>query len=216
VTEHDIPQERDLPAGRLLQLKDELMTQIQNDLDVDRPPSPARLSTRRGRRRLGLVAAAVAAGLALATPLVLGGHDPASANTAVRTDDGGILITIREGKHPKELQQRLNALGVPAVVDFLESGTECDRARSTGWVDQPRGEELFTWADDAPDGESQLVLHPDLLEPGETAVFEFYIDEVGDNVASNVVLSISDAPVGPCTPVPSSAIVDAETGIAGG
>jgi hypothetical protein len=218
VTDLEIPQERDLPAGRLIQLKDELMTQIQQDLDVEVPPASgrARVDSRRGWRRIGLVAAAVAAGLALATPLVLSGHEPASANTAVRTADGGILITIREGKHPKDLQRRLTALGVPAVVDFLESGTECDRARSTGWVNEPRGEDLFTWADDAPDGEAQLILHPDELKPDETAVFQFYIDEVGDDMAANVVLSLTTTPVGPCTLVPSSNIVDAENGVAGG
>jgi hypothetical protein len=214
VTEHYIPQERDLPAGRFTQLKEDLMTQIEHDLEME--PRAAPVVTHRRWRRIGLIAAALAAGFGLATSLVLGGHDSATANTAVRTADGAIIITIREGKHPKDLQRRLTDLGVPAVVDFLESGFACDPARSTGWVQEPRGEALFTWAPTSPDDDPQLVLHPDQLQPGETAVFEFQIDEHPDRIAANVTLRLSTSPVGPCVPVPDASIVDAEGGIAGG
>ncbi|HET6833427.1 MAG TPA: hypothetical protein VFH30_06130 [Acidimicrobiales bacterium] len=214
MTEHYIPQERDLPAGRLTQLKEDLMTQNEHDLEME--PRAAPVVTHRRWRRIGLTAAALAAGFGLATSLVLGGHDSASANTAVRTADGAIIITIREGKHPKDLQRRLTDLGVPAVVDFLESGFACDPARSTGWVQEPPGEALFTWAPTSPDDDPQLVLHPDQLQPGETAVFEFQIDEHQDRIAANVNLRLSTSPVGPCVPVPDASIVDAEGGIAGG
>jgi hypothetical protein len=214
VTEHYIPQERDLPAGRLTQLKEDLMAQIEHDLETE--PRAAPVVTHRRWRRIGLTAAALAAGFGLATSLVLGVHDSASANTAVRTPDGAIIITIREGKHPKDLQQRLTDLGVPAVVDFLESGFGCDPARSTGWVQEPRGEELFSHAPTSADDESGWVLHPDQLQPGETAVFEFQIDEHQDSIAANVNLRLSTSPVGPCVPVPNASIVDAEGGIAGG
>jgi hypothetical protein len=147
---------------------------------------------------------------------VLGGHDCASANTVVRNADGSITITLREAKHPKDLQRRLTDLGVPAVVDFLESGFGCDPARSTGWVQEPRGEGLFTHAPTSADDESSWVLHPDQLRPGETAVFEFQIDEHKDDIAANVSLRLSTSPVGPCVPVPNASIVDAEAGVAGG
>ena len=216
MTDHDIPQERDLPAGRFTQLKEDLMTQIQNDLETDEPAAPG---VAHGRwRRIGLAAAALAAGFGLATPLVVGSHDSASANTAVRNDDGAIVITIREGKHPKELQRRLTDLGVPAVVDFLGSGFGCDPARSTGWVQDPPGEALFTWAPTSPstDDDPQLVLHPDQLQPGETAVFVFQIDEYQDKIAAGVSLRLSTSPVGPCVPVPDGSIVVAEHHISGG
>jgi hypothetical protein len=214
VTEHLIPQERDLPAGRLTKLKEDLMAQIEHDLE--REPQAPPVVTHRRWRRIGLTAAALAAGFGIATSLVVGGHDSASANTAVRTDDGAIVITIREGKDPEDLQRRLNDLGVPAVVDFLESGFGCDRARSTGWVLEPRGEALFTHALNSSGGASGWVLHPDQLQPGETAVFEFQIDEYQDEIASLVTLRLSTSPVGPCVPVPNASIVDAEAGISGG
>ena len=212
MNDHDIPRERDLPAGRLAKLKDDLMAQIEHDLETPSRATP--VATHR-RRRLGLAAAALAVGLGLAAAFVVPGDDTASANTAMRKADGTILITIREGKDPKALQQRLNDLGVRAVVDFLDSGFGCDPARSTGWVEEPRGEELFTWAPESPGG-SQLVLDPDHLRPGETAVFEFQIDESGDEVAANVTLRLSTGEVGPCVPVADDSVVDAERGIAGG
>jgi hypothetical protein len=214
VTERYIPQERDLPPGRFTKLKDDLMTQIQHDLETDERAAP--VVTHRRWRRIGLTAAALAMGFGLATPFVLGGHDSASANTAVRTADGAIIVTIREGKHPKDLQRRLTDLGVPAVVDFLESGFGCDPARSSGWVQEPRGEALFTSVPTSPDNEPQFVLHPDQLHPGETAVFEFQIDEHQDKMASSVGLRLSTSRVGPCVPVPDASIVDAEAGISGG
>ena len=214
MTDHHVPPERDLPAGRLSSMKDVLMSQIEHDLETE--PRVAPVVTHRRWRRVGLAAAALAA-FGLVTSLVIGGGDDrASANTAVRTDDGAILITINEGKNPEDLQRRLNDLGVPAVVDFLESGFGCDPARSTGWVEEPRGEGLFTWAPTAPGDPSQLVLHPDQLRPGETAVFVFQIDEHEGEIAANVTLRLSTAPVGPCVPVPDASIVDAERGIAGG
>jgi hypothetical protein len=217
VTEHDIPQERGLPAGRLVQLKEDLMAQI--DEIEEHPgtaPRAANMVTHRRWRRLGLAAAGLVAALGLATTLVVGGNESASANTAERTDDGAIMITLREGKDPKALQRRLNDLGVPAVVDFLESGFGCDDSRSTGWVQQPRGEALFGHAPTSSDEEAQYVLHPDQLRAGETMVFVFQIDEHGDAIAANVTLRLSTSPVGPCEPVPDASIVDAEAGIAGG
>jgi hypothetical protein len=214
VTEHDIPQERDLPAGRLAKLKDHLMTQIEHDLETT--PGAVPPGTHRRWRQVAVAAAAVAAGFGIATPLVLGGDGTASANTAIRKPDGEVLITIREGKHPEELQRRLVELGVPAVVDFLESGYGCDPARSTGWVDEAPGEGLFTWDGDAPEDAPQLLFNPDELEPGQTAVFEFQIDESGDEVAASVQLRLTTGEVGPCVPVPDDSTVDAEGGIAGG
>jgi len=214
VTDHDIPQERDLPTGRLTELKDELMAHIEQDLDSTPQTTPAVTSGRRWRR-LGLAAAALAV-FGMAASTMVGSNEPASANTAERADDGSIIITLREGKHPKDLERRLNALGVPAVVDFLDSGYGCDEARSTGWVLDPPDEPFFTW-DDTPVGvESQWVLHPDVLQPGETAAIVFQIDEHGDEIAAMASVKVSTTQIGPCVPVPNDSIVDAEAGVAGG
>ncbi len=214
MTEQSIPPERDLPAGRLTELKEELMAHIERD--IERESRAAALADTRRRRRIGLTAAALVAGAVLATSLVVGGPERASANTAVRDAEGAIVITIREGRHPEDLERRLDDLGVPADVEFLESGHTCDPARSTGWVQEPPGEELFTWAPSSGDSDPQLVLHPDQLRPGETAVFEFQIDEDDDELAASVKLRLSTSRVGPCVAVPDGSTVDAEAGTAGG
>jgi hypothetical protein len=216
VTEHDIPQERDLPAGRLTQLKDGLMTQIHHDLDTGREqPAPVATLTSRRRRRAWLAAAAaLVAGFALATPLVLGGNDQASANanTAVRQSDGSIAITLKEAKDPKALQQRLNALGVHATVDFLKSGYGCDPARSTGWQPESRGEEILSVGNE----DSEYILHPDQLRSGETVALEFQIDGQGEDMLAVVNAEVSTTPVGPCHPVRNGEIIHGDAPVATG
>ena len=59
VTDHRVPRERDLPAGRLSSMKDVLMSQIEHDLDTEPPVAP--VVTHRRWRRIGLAAAALAA-----------------------------------------------------------------------------------------------------------------------------------------------------------
>jgi hypothetical protein len=83
-------------------------------------------------------------------------------------------------------------------------------------VHEPPGEELFTWLPQSPDRDPELVLHPDELRAGETAVFEFQVDEDGDRVAASVKLRLSTAPVGPCVAIPDGSVVDAAGGTAGG
>jgi hypothetical protein len=173
--------------------------------------APAALPRR--RRRVAIAAAVLALGGAVAATTVLaGGDQPASANTAERTADGGIVITIREGKHPKVLQRRLQALGVPAVVDFVPSGYGCDASRSTTWVTHPIADKLITHDTSRP----QFVLHPQVLKAGQTAVLEFQIDEYHGDMASNLSPRVSNGPVGPCKQVPNSSVVDAKHHIAGG
>lgn len=220
MTELDIPQERDLPAGRLTQLKDDLMAQIEQDIERETRAAPA--GGRRRWRRIGLTAAAVAAGFGLVTSVVLDGSESASANTAVRSDDGAILITLREGKDPEALERRLDDLGVPAAVDFLDMGFTCDPDRSTGWVMDPPEDVLDwePWDPQSTDDEYDLVLRPELLQPGQTVVMEFQIDEhEGRIVKAAVTTKVSAGPVDPCVPIPDDspeALIDPDAdGIAG-
>jgi hypothetical protein len=177
VIDHDIPQERDLPPHRFIQLKDELMAHIEEDLHPQPQATPA-ATPRHPRRRLGLAAAAVAvAVVGIAAATMLRGNQPASANTAERRADGSIVITIREGKNPKDLERRLNDLGVPAVVDFLPAASAATMpARPAGSpISRARRSSVGTKTDD-----DDLILHPDQLHPGETVVLTFQIDEHGD------------------------------------
>jgi hypothetical protein len=105
----------------------------------------------RARRRVpaaaGALAAAGAAALVVTTltpsghpaPTVAGkaGHDPAvvrlAAWTVARQADGDIGITIRQLRHPAQLQATLRADGVPAHVSFSGNpGTACKPRAVTG------------------------------------------------------------------------------------
>ena len=207
MTDLDVPRERDLPPGRLAEMKAELLARIQ--VDRTAPPSGA---TGRVRWRRAAVAAVAAGALAVGGVVALGGGEPASANTAVLDEDGNIVVTVEEGKDPEALERRLEDLGVPAEVDFLESGFSCDRSRSTGWTDSIG--DLVVDEPGSPSG--RLVLDPDALAPGQTVALEFHFDDLDRGSASLWTVAVSDTPVGPCEPVPSAAIVDAERGIAGG
>ena len=215
MTDHEIPQERDLPPGRLAQMKDDLMAHIDHDIDQETEAAPPAvpLASRLRWRRAGLVAAAAVAAVGLTATLVATGDGSASANTAVLNEDGTIVITVEEGKNPEDLERRLADLGLSAEVDFLESGYSCDRSRSTGWV-QESEESLVVDSPDTRHGE--FILDPDALPPGHTAALEFYFDEFEDDAASLWVVRVSATDIGECVPVESAVIVDAEAGIAGG
>lgn len=172
---------------------------------------------RNHRRSLGRYRAALAVGFGVATAAMTRDGGSASANTAHLADDGSILITLREPHDPEALQRRLNDLGVPAVVDFLDSGYGCDEARSDAWVtDHSHPERLFSHASSFGGPDGQYILHPDELHPGETMALEFQFDEHEGNIAAMANLRVSAGPVGACVPVADGSIVDAEAGIAGG
>jgi hypothetical protein len=218
MTDHDIPQERDLPAGRLAQMKDDVMAQIDQDIDQEAEAAPPVVppASRTRWRRVGLVAAAAAAAAGLTATLVGTGDDSASANTAVLNDDGQIVITVEESKNPEELERRLEALGLPAEVDFLESGYRCDHSRSTGWVEEPNAE-LFPPPEEIPVGSDQLILDADAVPEGQTLAIEFYFDEFEGETAAGWAMRLSETAVGECEWVEDPAVVvDAEAGIVGG
>ena len=223
MTSDDVPPERDLPAARFREMKDDLMAQIQHD--VERPDTDGPLAitptTRQRRRRAGLTAAAVAAGLALTGVVALRGDDRASAgpNFAERTDDGFVRIHIEDLDDPGRVERDLAAVGVPAVVDIHEGGGyRCSDARSDGWVTEPNSE-LFpsAWDDVAGDDMFDFRIDPDALRPGESVALEFFWDEHDGDWATMTSFRTSLSPIGECDLVEDDAIVvDAENAIVGG
>jgi hypothetical protein len=223
MTGHDIPQERDLPAGRLAQLKDDLMAHIDQDIDQETEAVPGAAS--RGRRprwrRAGLVAAAAAAAVGLTATFVATGDDSATAspNFAELTDDGFVRIFIEDLDDADQVERDLEAVGVSAVVDIHEgSGYSCDRSRSDGWVTEPVDGLLPEMWEDVPgDDRFDFRLDPDALRPGETLALEFFWDEHDGAWATLMSFNVSSTPVGECVLVEDPAIiVDAEAGIVGG
>jgi hypothetical protein len=223
VTSHDIPSERDLPAARFVEMKDDLMAQIEQDIDRQGTTgTPVVASTARPRwRRVALTAAAAAAAVLLTGVLALRDDDSASAspNFVEPTDDGFVRIHIEDLDDPERVEQDLADVGVPAVVDIHEGGgRRCDDARSDGWVTEPTpGLFPSVWADDAGDSMFDFRIDPDALRPGETLALEFFWDEHDGEWATMTSFRTSMSPIGECVLVEDDAIVvDAENAIVGG
>ena len=220
MTDDEIPQERDLPPGRLAQMKDDLMAEIDQDIDQDTEAArPVSLTARRRWRRAGLVAAAAAAALGLTAAFVATGDGSATAspNFAEPTDDGFVRIHIKDLDDPEQIEQDLAEIGVPAVVDIHEGGGyRCDDSRFDGWGVSPG---LFPtgWEDVEGDDMFDFRLNPDALRPGETVAMEFFWDEHDGEWATYSITKTSMSPVGECELVEDDAIiVDAEAQIVGG
>lgn len=229
MTGHELPSERDLPAARFVEMRDDLMTKIERDIDrdaVDRhdrtEPRVITLTTRpRRRRRVGLAAAAVAAGLVLTGVVALRGNDTASAspNFAEPTEDGFVRIHIEDLDDPDHVERDLAAVGVPAVVDIHEGGGHrCDDARSDGWVTEPTpGLFPSMWEDTAGDEMFDFRIDPDALRPGESVALEFFWDEHEGDWVTMTSFRTSMSPIGECVLVEDAAVVvDAENQIVGG
>jgi hypothetical protein len=223
VTNDEIPRERDLPSGRLAQMKDDLMAHIDHDIDQETEAAPPEvpLARRPLWRRTALVVAAAAAALGITAAFVATGDDSATAspNFAEPTDDGFIRIHIKDLDDPEQIEQDLAEIGVPAVVDIHEGGGyRCDTSRSDGWATESTPGLFPTrWEDVEGDGMFDFRINPDALRPGETVAMEFFWDEHDGEWATYSITKTSMSPVGECELVEDDAIiVDAEAQIVGG
>lgn len=132
---------------------------------------PARGPARPGRRwRLAtaLSVCAAAAAMTIGLPTITGSDGP-RANAVERDADGSIKIYVREFNDAKGLEQKLRALDVNAVVDFLPASMHCAEPRARY---APRDPYLMT-SEPPRDGASGFMrLRPDRIKPGHTLVYE--------------------------------------------
>ncbi|WP_214324611.1 hypothetical protein [Nonomuraea sediminis] len=135
---------------------------------------------RRRLLRLPVLAPALglAAAVAVSVPLLFGGT-PAYA--LIKSPDGLIGITINEVKDPKKLQADLRDMGANVVVDYIPEGKKCSpQPRSSHFLSK---EEAPLAVFPAPDPESDFVINPKLIGPGQTGVLEFNVEKIeGDEV----------------------------------
>src|SRR5690606_14346685 len=173
------PEERDLPEGRHRQLKEFVMTSLD-----DKPRSRPRLRVL--APALGLAAAA-----AVAFPLVLGGTP---AHAVAENPDGTVSITINEAKDPKALEAELRGMGHDIVVDYLPEGKTCaTRPRSQNWVPEEQAR-LAVSPPTSDAGDFQIDLRQ--IKEGQTGVLEFAVREPQDgSVVAGIWARVSDGPV---------------------
>lgn len=189
------PEERDLPEGRHRLLKEFVMTEIQ--------------ATAKPRRRLfrPMVLAPVlglAAAAAVAVPLVLSNATPAFA--VVKSQDGTVNITFNEAKDPKPLEDKLRAMGLNVVVDYIPDGKKCSpQPRSESWVPKEEAQLSVFRPDQLPDKtKPTFQIDPSVIKEGQTGVLAFSVNEHHpDGVVGGIWARVSNGPVAPCELVDS-------------
>lgn len=184
------PVAAELPADRHRQVKEFVMTQIQQEI--------------RPRRRLlrpAIVAPALAAAaaVAVAAPLALGGG---TAYAIAKRPDGTIQITIKQAKDPKKLQADLRRMGLNAIVDYIPYGKKCSpQPRSRGFLSAEKAP-LVVWPPTNPD--PGFTIDPRVVRPGQTAVLEFSVSSRPHLQVAGIWARVSTGPVAPCTLVDST------------
>jgi hypothetical protein len=134
---------------------------------------PADIRRKRPKRLLVGIAACLtlAAGTAVAVPMLGGEHTTSPAYAVVTQPDGTVRVTIYRVEDDKGLEKRLRAAGIPAVVDFVPKGKFCRRTpsgESSGFRVQ------IGWLNDRQTGQiGTLVLRPaDYRRYGATQLIE--------------------------------------------
>ncbi|MDF5751832.1 hypothetical protein [Spongiactinospora sp. TRM90649] len=159
---------------------------------------------RRGQRTVfGLAAAVALAAGAVVVPTFLGDGSALPKSYAVtRTDDGKVIIQVRDFRDAAGLEQRLKALRVPAIVNGLPSGQMCREPRGKHVKDIPPG--LYGVPENIP-GETegwQMRIDTTLFKPGQTFVWTISAsDASGDGSSTSTYLM--EGPIAPCEPVPA-------------
>jgi len=160
---------------------------------------------RRPRRRL-VISVAVAGALAVVGVLVAAllpglGEQPAYA--VIRDPDGSIRVYIRDYRDPKGLQNRIEAFGVKAVVDYIPWGTTCREPRGDFVPPDQMPLEMVTWGPFGEEDGYYWKLHPEFIGPDQTFVYVVRVrTEADGGHDQRVVIRLANGPVAPCDPVP--------------
>ncbi|MDX3103331.1 hypothetical protein ACIBO5_47400 [Nonomuraea angiospora] len=204
-----------------MSFEERLLVEIKNEFVTRR-------AARKRRLAFGGAVAAAAAAAAIIVPIVIT-PDPAYAVT--RNSDGSIQITIKEFRDADGLERELAGLGVRADITYLQAGMACEhnRYQDVGAVNLTREEMKSLLKDKDPKVQAKVeremaqrlseraiqvkngvVIHPDMLSPGQTVVLEV-MENTGASpesdtpqVLSSVTKGVAAGVVKPCVQVPQS------------
>lgn len=185
----NFPEERDLPPGRHQQLKEFVMTEIQN-------------TPRRSLFRPAILAPALglAAAAAVAIPLFVGGGTPAYA--IAKNPDGTLNISFNDARNAQGLEADLKAMGHNVEVDYVPYGKQCSpKPRSQSWV-QKGEQDLSVFPMTTEHEEPAFQIDPRVIREGQTGVLMFSISD--DDRIGGIWARVSNGPVADCTLVDST------------
>jgi hypothetical protein len=190
--------------------EENLLAQLKNvvaNRAVDSAAPMTGRSARRPRRRLvlaGGAVVAVAAVAAIAGPSVLGLHTSA-AYAVERDPDGSIRVSIYDYRDPKGLQQRIEAFGVKAAVDYLPAGMTCREPRADFVPPTRMPREMVDWAP-LSSKDHYFKVHPQYIAPGQTFVYTVQVSTNRHGRSQRFAIRLANGPVAPCTPVPGDVV----------
>lgn len=134
-----------------------------------------RAERRRTGRRLftGAAVAGLAAGAAIAVPLLTGSEQPAYA--VAKNADGTINVQLNEFRDADKLEQDLERMKVPADITYLEPGKTCKAGRGKiiggGFPEEWEDSASYKAARMLPDG--GITIDPRYVGNGRTLVMAF-------------------------------------------
>ncbi|MEV6151031.1 hypothetical protein AB0L53_11890 [Nonomuraea sp. NPDC052129] len=166
-------------------------------------PGPLPGKVRKPRKlALGLVAVvALAAGVVVGPVMLADGSGVPTSYAVTKTADGMVTIQIRDFHDAVGLRKRLQALGVPAIVDQVPYGQMCREPRGKDVRDIPQG--LYSLPENIP-GEAkgwQMRIDTKLFRPGQTFVWTISAKANGEGSSTSTYLM--EGQVAPCEPVPA-------------
>ena len=173
--------------------EDRLLTELRQVV-AERTPIKAR-----PRRKMVLALGAtgvLAATGAVVVPSLLG-SGPAYA--VERDPDGSIRVYIHDYRDPKGLQQRIEAFGVPAAIDYLPAGQNCREPRADFVPPDQMPLGLVSWGPFGESGKPYWKLHPEFVKPGQTFVYTVHLSKHNQRA----VVRLANGPVAPCELVPA-------------
>jgi hypothetical protein len=158
---------------------------------------------RKPRRGLVLTVAAVmtAAAVAVVIDPALLGLSSSPAYAVQRDPDGSIRISVYDYRDPKGLQQRIEAFGVKAAVDYLPAGMTCQEPRADYVPADQMPRKMVDWAP-LNSKDRYFKVHTQYIRPNQTFVYTVQVSaQHGDRIQRSAI-RLANGPVAPCKPTP--------------
>jgi hypothetical protein len=181
--------------------EEQLLTQLKNVVATRAARSASPLTTqpaRRPRHRLVLAAGVAVAAVAGASVFAL--RTP-PAYAVERDPDGSIRVSVYDYRDPQGLQQRIEAFGVKAAVDYLPAGMTCQESRADFVPADRMPLKMVDWAPLSSE-DRYFKVHPQYIRAGQTFVYTVQLSEHDQRAA----IRLADGPVAPCVPVPGDVV----------
>jgi hypothetical protein len=156
------------------------------------------------RRRLVLAGAALATAAAVVAGVAVFGLHTSAAYAVERDPDGSIRVSVYDYRDPKGLQERIEAFGVKAAVDYLPAGMACREPRADFVPPERMPREMVDWGP-LSSKDHYFKIHPEYIGAGQTFVYTVQVSNQHGR-SQRAAIRLANGPVAPCTRVPGDVV----------